>query len=41
VTNYSSSIKNSAIGPNIGNIGSVRGSIGDGKASVEESRDRE
>ena len=41
VTNYSSSTKNSTIGPNIGNVGSVRGSISKGKASIEEGRDRE
>ena len=41
VTNSSSSTKNSTIGPNIGNIGSVRGGMGEGKASIEEGRDRE
>ena len=41
MTNCSSSTKNSAIGPDVGDVGGVRGSIGEGEASVEEGRDRE
>ena len=36
VTNCSSSTKNSAIGPNVGGVGSARGSMGEGEASIED-----